>query len=130
MQCPFDTLLAAAYLERSLSNFPGSRCEHQPVPNVDVEIVSGTRRVLIHDAHNLSHVAITVIDHRPSAEPLLLAPSRPDRLLSAVIGRTEGRDPTALLVISTRDARLRDHLIEIGMDRVGPVTADQVYDAD
>jgi hypothetical protein len=86
------------------------------VPIVDVEIVSGARRVFIHDAHNLSHVAITVIDHQPSTEPLLLAPSQPDRLLSAVIGRTEGRDPSALLVMSTRDARLGDLLIEIEMD--------------
>jgi hypothetical protein len=86
------------------------------VPIVDLEIVSGARRVFVHDAHNLSHVAITVIDHQAPTGPLLLAPSRPDRLLSAVIGRTEGRHPTALLVVSTRDTRLRDLLIEIEMD--------------
>ncbi|HET9169803.1 MAG TPA: E3 binding domain-containing protein [Actinospica sp.] len=77
------------------------------VPIVDVEIISGDQRVLIHDGRNETDAAITVVDGRMSSGDVIrVAPLAANRLLNAMVGPTDHARGTTLLVVSTSSSQL------------------------
>ena len=75
--------------------------DHFPI--VDVEIVSGDRRVFVHDGRNGERIVITVIDGQGLGDVVCVAPVVGNRMLTAVIGPTTRESgaagATALLAV-------------------------------